>query len=214
MEAEPDGLILPAQRQWLLGARQYVCAALNRQRQQWKTPDAVNGSLFFLGDSLESACNNMSQWRLSAQLSDALVTLYEFNHRSDTLCSVNGGTAAQVDTFYYTRAPDIVVMRQQYRQDSNASTARIVSTLASAYSVNPTMLVLLVLAIFASTIMALKMVADRSANRHWLWCLNQGAAKDDEDDRVYLEMGNIERIEDGLSSSTEEEEQEHMTGKK
>ena len=202
LQAEPDGLVLESHREWLLAARQFVCGALNRQRRQWGTPDAVNSSLAFLGDSLETACGNISQWRPSARLSDAVTLLYQFNHRTDLLCPVNSGAA--VDTFYYTRAPDILVLRQQ-REPKN-STTHTVSALGSAYSVNLTLLVLLILFIFAATLMMLKMVADRSANRHWLWCLNQGTVDGAYGD-VQQEMERISHIEEHVLSSEEEEEE-------
>lgn len=206
---EPDGMLMPEQRPWLLAARQYVCASLNQQRQQWKTPDAVNASVRFMGDSLEQSCGNMSQWRLSRELSDAFLTLYQFNHHTELLCSTptQGQGQAPMDSFYYTRAPDILVLRQQYQRDVNASTARITSALNSAYSVNLTLLVLLILFVFASVIMALKMVAERSANRHWIWCVNQGAVNDD-DDRISREMSYMTRVDDDLSSTDEEDVRE------
>lgn len=207
MQAEPDGLVQSANRPWLLSARQYVCGALNRQRQQWQTPDAINQSLLFLGDSLETACANMSQWRLSAQLSDATTALYGFNHRTDLQCPKSSATPP-VDTFFYTRAPDILVLRAQ--RDTNA-TARTVSALGSAYSVNLTLLVLLILVIFAATLMALKMVADRSANRHWIWCLNQGAV-DDDGDEVDQEMTRISHIEEHVLSSSSEDDLSPING--
>jgi len=61
--------------------------ALNRGRLQWRTPDAVNASLLFLGDALEASCGALAEWRLSAALSDAHWQLYAFNHDSATVCA-------------------------------------------------------------------------------------------------------------------------------
>jgi hypothetical protein len=200
LAVEPDGMTLPENRAWVLGARQFVAASLNRLRLQWRTPDAVNASLLFLGDALEASCGALSQWRLSAQLSDALSTLYAFNHDSATVCAPqNGTTALPLDTFYYTRAPDVLVMRGG---GSNASAAAV-STLSAAYSTNVTLLVATVVLLLVCVVMGLKLVADRSKSRHFSWLHQNGAL--DEEDEQHIQMLEIMNMPDELSTTSEEE---------
>jgi len=186
-------------RQWTLAARQYVAASMNRGRLQWRTPDSVNASLLFLGDSLEANCATLSQWRMSAQLSDALWQLYAFNHDSGTICPAQNGTALPADTFYYTRALDVVVLR---RGSGVNSTAQQLSTLNSAYSTNVTLLFFTVLLLVVCIAMGLKLVADRSTSRHFAWCRQNGVMDEEVDHTQMFEM--IDRNDLSLTSSDDD----------
>ena len=111
----------PQNTLWLLASHQYCAATLN----VWATSpiasqcdtqaSGIGTAVLLLGDSLQYACANMSQWALLPALNDALNLLLLFNQGQQEGCEacmpgqVNG--TDNVTTFYYYQSPDTITLR-------------------------------------------------------------------------------------------------------
>ena len=202
MRVEPENMALPHYKSWLLVARQFIVAALNRRQLQWRTPDSVNASLMQLSDALDQSCAQLAQFQMDASVSDAFTVLYEFNHQLSTACNMPSNNTLPTDTFYYTSAPGILILRQQSAA-ANASNVYQLSVIQTAYNTNLLLLVSLCVTTFSSVIMGLKMIADRNRERHIQWCLTNKAVSEQREERELSVM-----ISDVESSSDDEVDKE------
>ena len=159
LQRDPSHLVLAENQMWLLAFGQYAAAVLN-ERTVGDNDTGVMQALLLVGDSLERACGNMSQWQLdSAVKVEALTLLSDYNHGrllGQVACEQQFGSGDALDTFYYFNSNDVITVRNPARNITiiNSVLDGILSRQYGLYVLVP-LLTLLLFAFIVKLIMVL-----------------------------------------------------------
>lgn len=196
MEVDPSRLIIPENSLWVVGFHQYVSAVLNR-RQVEVNDSLLDDAILLIGDSLERACHNVSQWKLLPTLTQSLNMLYNFNHgileslNTSIACRDEYNNSVGNETFYYYQTPDIIAVRDPV---TNMTSLR--SVFSGLYQTQIVLYVALGLSGLMIGFVLLKLVMTRSEKRRYFWRKRDKGKLDE------LEMTSLETF--NISSDSEE----------
>ena len=91
---------------WVVGAHQYITARLNEAMSN-DTDITTKESLLWLGDSLERACLNLSEWRVTSEAYTSIERLRLYNTLCDIIPPLATGT---LSALYYIQTTDLLVI--------------------------------------------------------------------------------------------------------
>lgn len=91
---------------WVVGAHQYITARLNEAMTN-NSDIETKEALLWLGDSLERACLNLSEWRITSDAYKSIERLRLYNTACDTM---NASSNSTISALYYIHTVDILVI--------------------------------------------------------------------------------------------------------
>lgn len=112
MQVEPTRMSNPLNQYWVIATHQYITASLNNMVNATEDKNVIT-ALVWLGDSLERACANLSEWRLDMNAYNKVETLRDYNNQ----CTETSNNVK--DTLYYIRTQDLLVIPANISLDTN-----------------------------------------------------------------------------------------------
>jgi len=181
LRVDAASMLLAENQPWLLAFHIYATAALNRRSGTSLgvnfTDSGIDQAFFLLGDSLEAACENVTQWHLTPSLVRTMDLLFAFNHGviprggdKAPLTIACGdefreGNITRLDTtFYYINAPDMITLR-----DSTTGLTISTSVLKQLYSTQLFLFLFNIVEGVIICLLVLKLIIMRSEEREYTW---------------------------------------------
>lgn len=107
----------PANQNWVVASHQYITAKLN-QYSDANASQSVKEALLSVGDSLERACDNIREYRISYDHLEIL-RLYYYSNLCNTTTPYDNSTVKEINPLYYLYTSDILVIPANISLESN-----------------------------------------------------------------------------------------------